>query len=112
MTVARAGARIMITGAGRIEDAETLVALLQADRGSLVDLAGATALHTAVVQVLLAFNPQLSGRPDDSFFNEWIVSQVGAPRQYPGIVTEALGVAEAARADEDEPKPVSMSEQT
>jgi hypothetical protein len=64
---------IRITEDGRIEDAETLAALLQADPGRSVDLAGAGALHTAVVQVLLAFRPHVQGCADDDFVNTWLL---------------------------------------
>ena len=73
MSVTLDGGVIRLAGAGRIEDAETLVALLQAHPGCLVDLAAAGQLHTAVVQVLLAFRPDLAGAPDDAFLAAWVM---------------------------------------
>jgi hypothetical protein len=110
MTVLLSGERIRIRGAGRIEDAETLVAFLQADRARIVDLAEAEVLHTAVVQVLLAFRPRLAGLPDDPFFKIWLLPGLTGVSADPGIVTEAVGVAEATAAQGDEPDPALPSE--
>jgi hypothetical protein len=101
MTVTLVGQRITISGPGLIEDAENLVALLQADRRRVVDLAEAAALHTAVVQVLLAFRPGLTGLPDDPFFRTWIMAGLTGPLADPGIVTIGSDVAEAVVTDAD-----------
>jgi hypothetical protein len=84
MTVTLSGDRIRISGAGRVEDAETLVALLQADRSRVVDLAEAAVLHTAIVQALLAFRPDFHGLSNDPFFNTWLS---------PGLTGALLGRA-------------------
>ena len=79
MSITLDGERIRVTGDGRIEDAETLVALLQAHPGRLVvDLTAAGRLHTALVQVLLAFRPALAGPAGDPFLDAWILP---VPRQ-------------------------------
>jgi hypothetical protein len=96
MTVTLVGQQIRISGIGRIEDAENLVALLQAHNRCVVDLAEAEVLHTAVVQVLLAFRPALTGIPDDPFFRTWIMPGLTGPLPDPAIVTRAADVAEAA----------------
>jgi hypothetical protein len=112
MTVRLSGDRIHILGPGLIEDAENLVALLQADRTRSVDLAAAEVLHTAVAQVLLAFRPRLTGLPDDPFFNKWLMAGLTAPSGDPGIVTDGVGVAEATATQGDEPAPAMASEST
>ncbi len=85
MTVTQSEDRIRISGAGRIEDAETLVALLRSGRDCIVDLAEAEVLHTAVVQVLLAFRPRMAGVPDDPFFRKWLVPTLtGGDSDEPG----------------------------
>jgi hypothetical protein len=110
MTVTLAGDRIRITGAGRIEDAESLVVLLQSDSGRVVDLAEAEVLHTAVVQVLLAFRPGLTGHPDDPFFRTWIMPGLTGGVADTGIVTTASDVAEAALPVADGLGPTKPSE--
>ncbi len=78
MSVALDGGVIRLTGAGRIEDAETLVALLQAHPGCTVDLTECGPLHTAVTQVLLAFRPALAGQPADAFLKDWVLPLLAA----------------------------------
>lgn len=55
-----------------VGDAEALVALLQDVPGRVVDLTGAGTLHTAVVQVLLALQPQVLGPAGNPFVDRWI----------------------------------------
>jgi len=59
--------KIRIEGRCRIEEAETLLALLLEDSGRAVDLSTAGPLHAAVVQILLAAKPVISAAPDDPF---------------------------------------------
>ncbi len=73
MSVALDGGVIRLTGDSRIEDAETLVALLQSHPGCRVDLTPAGRLHTAVVQVLLAFRPAVAGPAGDVFLDTWVL---------------------------------------
>ena len=73
MSVTLSGDTIVLVGAARVEDAETLVALLQAGPRRRVDLARAGPLHTAVVQVLLALRPGLEGAAADPFTAAWLV---------------------------------------
>jgi len=73
MSVVLDGKVIRVTGDGRIEDAETLVGLLQAGADRSIDLAEAGTLHTAIVQVLLAFRPRLEGPAGDAFVNTWLL---------------------------------------
>ncbi len=73
MSVVLDGKVIRVSGNGRIEDAETLASLLQGDPGRSIELAQAGTLHTAVVQVLLAFRPRLEGPAGDAFVNTWLL---------------------------------------
>ena len=51
----------------RVEDAEPLFGLLQGKPGAAVDLTKAQHLHTAVIQVLLAFRPPIAGHAEETF---------------------------------------------
>jgi hypothetical protein len=72
MTVRLTGNVILLEGECRVEDAEPLLALLQANGDRIVDLAGTSRLHTAVVQVLLALSPETVGTSADPFIRDWI----------------------------------------
>jgi hypothetical protein len=61
-----------LNGQCRAEDAEALLSFLQADPARRVDLTAAGALHTAVLQVLLALRPGVIGPPTDAFTKMWI----------------------------------------
>ncbi len=110
MTVTLADETIRISGAGRIEDAETLVALLQANKRRVVDLAEAAVLHTAVVQVLLAFRPRLAGLPEDPFFRTWLLPGLIEASADPAIVMTSAVVAEADMPDAHGAAPATPSE--
>lgn len=73
MSAARDGDVIRLAGDCGVEDAEPLAALCRAAPGLPVDLAGATSLHTAVVQVLLERAPPLRGVPADAFAAELVL---------------------------------------
>lgn len=77
MSVLWDGGVIRIGAPVRIEDAESLVALLQAGRARPVDLSAAGPLHTAVAQVLLAFRPPLAAPPTDPFTASWLLPLLG-----------------------------------
>jgi len=70
---------IHLSGAGRLEDAEPLAALLQAGRPNVVDLSAAGTLHTAVVQTLLAFRPAVIGDAGDNFVQTWLHALIRDP---------------------------------
>ncbi|MEE1655509.1 hypothetical protein VB618_04800 [Microvirga sp. CF3062] len=72
MSARRDGNVIVLEGACRVEDAEPLLAWLQADRGLIVDLSGAEHLHAAVLQILMAMRPALKGSARDAFIREWL----------------------------------------
>ena len=73
MSVGLDGDRIRLVGPCRVEDAEPLLVLLQSDRNRPVDVAEATHMHAAVLQVLLAFRPPLVGSPQDAFIERWLM---------------------------------------
>ncbi|MFC1456986.1 hypothetical protein ACETIH_09705 [Microvirga arabica] len=72
MSVRLDGNVIILEGSCRVEDAEPLLGWLQADRGRMVDLAGAEHLHAAVLQVLMALRPSMRGMAGDAFLRDWI----------------------------------------
>ena len=73
MSVILEGEVVRLHGECRVEDAEPLLTLLQARAGRRVDLGGAGHLHAAVVQVLLALRPVLTGpASDDAFVARWL----------------------------------------
>jgi hypothetical protein len=72
MSVELDGEVIRLCGACRVEDAETLLVLLQCDRQRVVDISGAAHIHAAVVQVLLAFQPRVSGTSHDPFIAAFV----------------------------------------
>jgi hypothetical protein len=77
MSVRLDGHIIKLEGACRVEDAEPLLAWLQADRSRVVDLTGAEHLHAAVVQVLIAVRPALEGESRDLFIRNWLAPLIG-----------------------------------
>ncbi|HEY4252652.1 MAG TPA: hypothetical protein VGM87_15680 [Roseomonas sp.] len=81
MTVARDGAVIHLRGHCRVEDAEPLAALLQAEPGLPVDLAACDGLHGAVVQALLAFRPAIRGLPEGAFLRDLVLPALSGERQ-------------------------------
>jgi len=64
---------VVVAGACGVEEAETLLDLLQANPGVTVDLGRSTRLHTALVQILYAVQPPLRGSPADAFAREWLL---------------------------------------
>ena len=72
MSVRLDGNVVIVEGPCRVEDAEPLLGWLQADRGRMVDLAGAEHLHAAVLQVLMALRPTIQGPAGDAFLRHWI----------------------------------------
>ena len=79
MSVVLEGGVIRLLGDCRVEDAEKLVALLQGEAAPRVDIAAALHLHTAVVQVLLAFRPAVVGISADRFIAEWLAPGLMQP---------------------------------
>lgn len=63
---------ILLEGVCSVEDAESLLQLLQATPRAPVDWTRSNHLHTAVLQVILATRPTLVGRCGDPWVAEWI----------------------------------------
>jgi len=59
------GSLARIDGAARVDEAETLVSFLETTTSPVVDLGPAGHLHTAVLQVLMAYRPAISALPED-----------------------------------------------
>lgn len=80
MSVELVGAVVVLSGPGRVEDAEPLAALLLADRTRAVDLTASGPLHAAVFQVLLALRPPVIGPAGDPFVATWLMSLFGGQK--------------------------------
>lgn len=63
-----------LAGECRVEDAEPLLAFLQVGAEQSVDLTEAVHLHTAVVQLLIAFKPHVIGPAPDTFVQRWLLT--------------------------------------
>jgi hypothetical protein len=72
MSVSLDGNIVRLHGDCPVEDAETLMRLLQAAVDPDVSLAEVRILHTAVLQVLLALRPKLVGPVRDPFISRWL----------------------------------------
>lgn len=79
MTILLDDTIIRLQGVCRVEEAETLTALLQGNPGAGVDLSACTGLHAAVLQVMLAFGPAVFGEPDDTFLRSLLPSLAARP---------------------------------
>jgi hypothetical protein len=67
MTVRAERQVIYLEGSCHVEEAETLLSLLQSGDGDVIDLSGCDHLHAALVQLLLTFQPQVQGKCRDDF---------------------------------------------
>lgn len=72
MTLRLDGDTLHLEGDCGSEEAEPLLALLLEQPSRGIALGGARALHTALVQVLLALRPRLVEMPDEPFLRRWI----------------------------------------
>lgn len=73
MSVRVADGVIFLAGRCRIEEAETLLGYLLEDSDRRVDLSACEALHSAVVQVMMATRPAIAGKPVDPFLCAYVV---------------------------------------
>lgn len=73
MSVSFEGQAITLIGDCGVEEAETLMALLQDHPGAPIDLGAAGAVHTALWQVLMVLSPRVIGEPGDPFTRRWII---------------------------------------
>jgi hypothetical protein len=69
--------RILLGGVCPIEEAETLLRYLSETPGATVDWSACEHAHTAVIQVLLAAQPRIVGRPADPFLDHHIAAWIG-----------------------------------
>jgi hypothetical protein len=79
MSVRLEGNMIRLIGDCPVEDAESMVSLLRADATRQLDLAECTRLHSAAVQVMLAFRPAIAEPSRDRFIAEWICPALVEP---------------------------------
>lgn len=78
MTVRRDEAgTILLVGTCPVDEAETLLRLLQETPGAAIDCSGAERLHSAIVQLLIGAGP--TGACGDAFVARWIGEAVEAP---------------------------------
>ena len=73
MTVHLDHRTIRLEGDCHVEDAEPLLNMLQEAGGRAVDISALGAIHTAVLQVLLVFRPEVTGANRDEFFDSWLM---------------------------------------
>ncbi len=66
---------IILEGSCLVEDAETLLQLLQATPQVRLDWARCGHLHTAVLQVILAARPLVVGPCGDPWVQRWVSSK-------------------------------------
>jgi len=67
---------IALVGACPVEEAETLLQLLQSTPAAPCDWTRCSHLHTAVVQVILAARPALIGPCGDAWIEQWVSRQL------------------------------------
>ncbi len=72
MSVCMEGAVIRLIGDCRVEDAEPLLAALRTDDARALDLKDCIWIHSAVLQVILAFRPTIAAPCQQSFIADWI----------------------------------------
>lgn len=77
MSVSAVGDVIYLQGSCRVEDAETLVALLQKPRKVTLDVSTCESLHAAVVQAILAFDGRIVGAPTEGFLGKLLIPALG-----------------------------------
>ena len=63
---------VVLAGRCPVEDAETLLQLLQSSADARLDWTQCSGLHTAVLQVVLAMRPALTGPCGDPFVAKWL----------------------------------------
>ncbi|MBZ5763081.1 hypothetical protein LAV84_26185 [Rhizobium sp. VS19-DR104.2] len=76
MTVTLDGNAILMTGVCGVDEVETLMNFLEEQPETTVDLAGATAIHTAHWQALMVFRPKIIGTPASSSTVDRVLSSL------------------------------------
>ena len=82
MTVRRDGSTIHLEGDCPVEEAEALTALLESPGAWAVELSACRQLHTALVQVLLAYRPSVIGTPADPFLSRLVMPALVRPEPF------------------------------
>ena len=72
MSVRRDGQVIHLEGDCSVEQAETLAGVLESETGAKVDVSQCRHLHSALVQALLRFKPQIEGVSENPFIRDMI----------------------------------------
>ena len=70
--------KAMLQNVVGVEEAEALLEWLQKKPSAKVDLAACRHLHTAILQVLMAARPGVSGWPRDPDLRAWLESSLRA----------------------------------
>ena len=81
MSINLNGNIIVLSGTCGVEEAETLVHLIQGNPHAAVDLSAAETVHTALWQVLISLSPSVVGQPADPFYRKWIMPALLVPPQ-------------------------------
>jgi hypothetical protein len=76
MSVEVMGNIIRIVGNAPVSDAEPVLAALLDDPLRTIDLTNAAHLHSAVIQILLAVRPRITGTPSYPFFTSYVLPQL------------------------------------
>lgn len=83
MTVTLEGNAILMTGVCGVDEVETLMNFLEGQPDRVVNLAGATTIHTAHWQALMVFRPKITGTPASSSIVNRLLSSLFA--HYEGL---------------------------
>ena len=94
MSVRLDGDIIRLEGTCGVEEAERFLVLLQETPGRRIDLARVDNLHTALVQIIMALNPQLIGECGDVFVREWVLPRLAAPAAGNGTGVQVFDTTE------------------
>jgi hypothetical protein len=84
MPIRYEGATAHFEGACTVEEAVPLTEWLEATRPAAVDLARCTALHTALLQCLLAAGAPMESAPEDAFLRRWVAPLLARTGEAPG----------------------------
>lgn len=76
MSVTRLGDVVHLEGDCRLEEAETLAALLDQEPGLTLDFSQCRQLHAAILQTLLVYRPRIEGEASDPFLERWILPRL------------------------------------
>ena len=71
---------IVLAGVCAVEDAESLLQLLQVTPGAVCDWTRCNQLHTAVVQALLMAGASMTGPCGDAWIEQWMEPEIARQR--------------------------------